>query len=184
MNIATGATNTLWEIPKGSRQIQGDYPYLEEIVSYGRFSNGMTLSDITEELDFNIPWDCFCGFGVFGLAGDVVPVFEKVKALMLASIDQVDYEEDLLEISNVTRLALYQVPNTEFQIIMGAGHYEMSTPELEAILANAGNVYAFQCGANYSNDRSPVEAFVSAAVTDSNFPNYLRQLVPYLAKNL
>jgi hypothetical protein len=184
MKIATGATNTFWELPKESRQIQGDYPYLQEIASYGRFSNGMTLSDITEELSYNIPWDCFCGFGVFGLSGDVGPVFEKVKALMLASIDQVDYDDDLLEVSNVTRLALYQVPDTDFQVIVGAGNYEMSTPELKAILKMAQHVYAVESGANCSDDGEPIEDFVQAAEDDSQFPNYLRPLVSYFAARL
>ena len=182
--IATGSTNTVWALAKGSRQLQGDYPYLQEMESYARFANDMTRRDVVDELAYNIPWDCFCGFGVFGLAKDVTPVFEKLKALMLSSIDELDYEEDLLPESNPTRLTLYSVPNTEFQVVMGAGYYESSTPELQTILDRSVNVYALESGANYSDDRSPPEDVVKASEHDPEFPDALRPLVAHIKEGL
>ena len=184
IKIATGTTNTFWQLPKNSRQLQGDYPYLQEMESYARFANDMNGKDIVDELQYNLPWDCFCGFGVFGLKKDVTPVFNTVKALMLSSIDEPGYEEDLMDVSNVTRLTLYGVPNSDFQIIMGAGYYQGSTPELEEILKTSPNVYALESGANYSDDCSPPEDFVAAATEDKDFPMMLKPLAAYIEKSL
>ncbi len=184
MGTVVGTTNTFRELPKNSRQLQGDYPYLQEVVSYGRFANSMTFPEINKELLYNIPWDCYCGAGVFGRAKDVAPIFEQLKLLMESSVDQEDYAEDLLDVSNPTRLALYNVPNSDFQVIIAAGYYQESTKELQTILENAVNVYCFECGANYSNDGCPIEDFVGFSFEDPDFPVDLKPLAAYLAESI
>ncbi len=184
MNILhEGKTNNFWSLGLGSRQLQGDFPFLQEIESYARFEKSFSEEDVKEELEMNIPWDCFCGFGIFGKPEFVRPVFDKIKQLMIDSGDEEGYDEDLLDETNPTRLALYNVPNSNVSVVIGAGYYVDTTKEMLEILKDK-SVYSLGSGANFgTGDMNPIEDFVEASKEDSDFPEELRFLASYFKES-
>lgn len=182
--IATGATNNFWSLDTGSRQLQGDYPFMKEEASFGRFGTEIGEKEVAEELETNIPWDCECGLGVFGQSAAVEKVFEQLKRLMLDSVNEADYAYDLMNESNPTRLALYSIQGTDFKVVIGAGYYCESTQECHNIIENAKNVYAIESGANFgTGDDDPIGDFITCSKEDEDFPQNLMPLVAYFEKN-
>lgn len=181
--IASGVTNAVWSIETGSRQLQKDYPYLLELESYGRYTHSMQEEEINCEFEYNIAWDCDCGFAMIGKTEAARSAFEKIKQLMLESVDEEDFEEDLMCQTNPTVLTIYQIPNTEYMVVMAAGYYE-ETPDLVSnIVYNTPDMYGFECGANYSDDVDPFNYFVELAGVDESFPEELLTLIPYFKKH-
>lgn len=181
--LLVGETNTIWSLTLGSRQLQEDYPYVNELESYGRYANNMRSPDVADELRYNIPWDCHTGFILVGNEENLRKVLDRLLGLMKAYVDEEDFSGDLLQNSMPTVLSFYEIPTTGYYAIIGSGYYEEQTPEVEHIIYHTTDVYGCEAGANY-DDLDPFESFLEQANDDPDFPLNLCPVVSYLSDQL
>lgn len=135
-------------------------------ISYGKMwyalDDSLPVSRIDEEISTMIPWDCFCGFGVFGDKSSV----DVARGVLLAWLkSNLDTNTDLWELrdnpSGFHSMFEFDVNGTGTSGLVCVGNYIEMSDDLVNVLENMHGVFVVMAGANYGlrGESSPFEEF-------------------------
>lgn len=95
-------------------------------------------------------WDCDCGIYIYGNIEKIKNVFIEIEKFVTQKLDDEIVWDALVD--SPTSYGLFKSKKQDVGVIIGAGSYRKTDPELIKLMNSFKDVKVGELGANYSND--------------------------------